>query len=227
MTWLARIGIALYLAAGLAACSSGGDNTFTRLGALAKVSFLGPEEAPVTRDLTRAELNQIPYATIALSFEGGPRSYLVPLADNGGYLTYLDQNGRGLVMLGGAVTATKALGPDLRGVRHHRDDPVARVTLLADWPQTLYRDYQYAKRDGEEYSITLACVFERLARESIDIAEITFDVVRVSEVCTNSVRQVTNTFWVEEDTGFVWKSEQWLGPHLQRATIEIIRPYGG
>lgn len=224
---LARAILGLAAAAGLAACTSGGASNFQRLGALAKISLTGPEEAEAPRELTRAELEQIPFATIALSFEDGVRAYLVPLADNGGYLTYLDQNRRGLVMKGGAVTATKALGEDLRAVRHHRDDPTATLTPLAQWPGRLYRDYQFRKRDGVDYSVTLDCVFERLARETIEIVEIDFQVVRVSEICTNAARQVTNTYWVEEETGFIWKSQQWLGPNLAPATVEIIRPYSG
>lgn len=219
--------LACGLAALLAACSSGGESNFQRLGALARTSILGTEKKQPARELTRAELNQIPYATIALSFGGGPRTFLVPLADNGGYLTYLDQNRRGLVMKGGAVTATKALGEDLRAVRHDPDDPVARQRPLAEWPDKVYRDYQYRKRDGAAYSVTLACVFQRLARETVEIVELKFRVVRVSEICTNAARQVVNTYWVEEATGFIWKSQQWLGPNLNPATVEIIRPYSG
>jgi hypothetical protein len=188
---------------------------------------MGAEQPAPARELTRAELDQIPYATIALSFDGGPRTFLVPLADNGGYLTYLDQNRRGLVMKGGAVTATKALGEDLRAVRHHRADPVATPAPLAEWPEGVYRDYQFHKRDGVEYSVTLACVFERLARETVEIVGLDFEVVQISEICTNAARQVVNTYWVEEETGFIWKSQQWLGPNLDPATVEIIRPYSG
>jgi len=222
---LRAFGLALATAVGLGACSSSGDNSFRRLGALAKVSYFGAEEKAPLPEWTRAQLDEIPFATIALTFGDGPRTFLVPLADNGGYLNYLDSGGHGLVMLGGAVTGTQALGQDLEAVRHQPDDPVAYPTPVADWPRQVYRDYQFAQRSGAEYSITLACVFERLVRETIDIVEIDFDVVRISEVCTNSRRQVTNTYWVEAETGFIWKSEQWLGPHLEQATVEIIRPY--
>jgi hypothetical protein len=177
--------------------------------------------------LTRAQLDEIPFATIALTFGDGPRTFLVPLADNGGYLNYLDSGGHGLVMLGGAVAGTQALGQDLEAVRHQPDDPVAHPTPVAGWPGRVWRDYQFAQRSGTEYSITLACVFERLVRETIDIVEIDFDVVRISEVCTNAKRQVINTYWVEAETGFIWKSTQWIGPHLEPATVEIIRPYSG
>lgn len=226
-----RFGLAAVLggtiAGGLAGCSSTGDNTFRRLGALAKVSYFGGEEPERQPELTRAQLDEIPFATIALTLGDGPRTFLVPLADNGGYLNYLGSGGHGLVMLGGAVAGTQALGQDLEAVRHQPNDPIAHPTPVAGWPGQVDRDYQFAQRSGAEYSITLACVFERLVRETIEIVEIDFEVVRISEVCTNARRQVVNTYWVEAETGFIWKSEQWLGPHLEPATIEIIRPYSG
>jgi len=229
--WWRGVGLAVVLggamAGVLAGCSSTGDNTFRRLGALARASYFGGPEPERPPELTRAELDEIPFATIALTLGDGPRTFLVPLADNGGYLNYLDSGGHGLVMLGGAVTGTQALGQDLEAVRYQPNDPVAYPTPVAAWPGQVWRDYQFAQRSGAEYSITLACVFERLVRETIDIVEIDFEVVRISEVCTNAKRQIVNTYWVEAETGFIWKSEQWLGPHLEQATIEIIRPYGG
>jgi len=99
--WWRVFGLALAIAGGLAGCTSTGDNTFRRLGALAKASYFGAEEPERPPELTRAQLNEIPFATIALTFGDGPRTFLVPLADNGGYLNYLGSGGRGLVMLGG------------------------------------------------------------------------------------------------------------------------------
>ena len=224
---LPALGLALTMTVGLAGCSSTGENNFLRLGALTKVSIFGADEVAVQPEPTRAQLNQIPSATIALSLGGGPRTFLVPLADNGGYLNYLDSAGHGVVMLGGAVTGTQALGQDLQAVRHQQDDPIAYPAPLTEWPGQITRDYQFAQRGGAEFSITLLCVFEPLARETIEIFETDFDVVRISETCTNARRQVVNTYWVEAGTGFIWKSEQWLGPYLEPATIEIIRPYGG
>jgi hypothetical protein len=225
---LRALTLALAMAGALAGCSDSDDNTFKRIGALAKVSFSGAEKKRAPRpEKTRAELDQIPFATIALTFGDGPRTFMVPLSDNGGYLNYLDASNRGLVMFGGAVSSTKALGRDVAAVRYQLNDPVAYPAPVADWPGQVDRDYQFARRDGPEYSITLSCVFERLAAETIEIVEINFDVVRISEVCTNARRQVTNTYWVEAETGFIWKSRQWLGPHIDQATIEIIRPYSG
>lgn len=221
----ARLALALVLSAAVGACSSGGPGTAQRLGE-AVLGAIAPAEREAPPERTRAELNEIPYATIRVSF-GGAAAYLVPIANNGGYLDYRDAAGRSIRMHDGAVVATEGVGVDLEAVRFAEDDPVANQTPLARWPDRLFREYQYQWRHGPQYGITLACEYQRLARETIEIVELTFDVVRVVETCTNQERQVVNTYWVEADTGFIWRSEQWLGPQVGHATVDIIRPFGG
>lgn len=224
---MGALALAVGLGATLAGCSSGGPTLFQRIGALAQASLAGPEEVPAAAPLTRAELDEIPYAAIALSKEGGPRAVLVPVSDNGGYLNYRDPAGDAVVMLGGAISGTQSLGYDLKGVLYHRRDPIAHPAPYAEWPARVQRQYQYAVRDLERYSITLDCVFTTAARETIEVVELRYDLIRVSEVCTNARRQVTNTYWVDPASGFIWKSEQWVGPQLGHITVEIIRPYSG
>lgn len=222
--WRAAAGLVL-LALSLGACSSGGPGYFQRFGTAIKdtVAPAEPEPAP---ERTRAELDEIPYATIAVTFEER-RAFLVPLADNEGYLDYRDSTSRGIRMLGGAVAGTEGLGEDLEAVRFASDDPVAHPAPLAEWPDELFRAYQFRKRERPQYSITLGCRYQRLARETVEIIELSYDLVRVSEICRNQRREVVNTYWVEEDTGFIWKSRQWLGPAIGEVRVEIIRPYSG
>lgn len=221
-----RRGMALALALALGTCSSGGPTYLERLGGVIKTTIAPPKPRP-PRELTRAELDEIPYATITVAFGESARAILVPLADNGGYLDYRDASNRGIRLLGGAVAGTEGLGLNLEAVRHDRRDPVAHPVPLADWPGQVFREYQYRVREAEDYGITLACTYQVVARETVEIVEIDFDLARVSEVCTNQARQVINTYWVEEETGFIWKSEQWLNPAIGHARIEVIRPYAG
>lgn len=223
----ARLALLVALGAAAGACSSEGPSTFERVGTLVKGAVLPPEPAAAPPERTRAELNEVRFATIGISFAGGPRAYLVPLANNGGYLDYRDAAGRSIRMHDGAVVATEGVGADLEAVRFGADDPVANQTPLAEWPDRVFREYQYQWRHGPQYGVTLACRYERLVSETIEIVELTFDVVRVSEICTNQARQVVNTYWVEADSGFIWRSEQWLGPQTGRITVDIIRPFEG
>lgn len=222
---LATIALLMALGAAAGACSSTGPGYFERVGGSLRAAIAPPERKP-PRERTRAELNEIPYATIAVSLRD-VRAIVVARAENRGTLDYRDSAGRAIRMRSGALAGTEGLGIDLAAVRHAQDDPVAYPMPLADWPDSVFREYQYRVRHAPQYGITLACAHQVLARETIEIFEIGFDVVRVSEVCTNQARQVVNTYWVEPETGFIWKSEQWAGPLIGHLTIEIVRPYAG
>jgi hypothetical protein len=146
---------------------------------------------------------------------------------NGATVDYRDASNRSIRLRGGALAATAGLGVDLAAVRFAEDDPIAHPTPLAEWPARVFREYQYLAQSGPPYGITLACAYQRVASETIEIIEVLFDVVRVTETCTNQARQVVNTYWVEEANGFIWRSEQWVGPKIGHVTIEIIRPFAG
>lgn len=224
-----RAGLPLWLGLGLGAalgaCSGSDTEVLEEVGALAKAAIGQPNAAEATPQPSRSELNEIPSAVIAVTSEGAPRAFLVPLSDNSGYLNYRDAAGNAVVLLGGALARTESLGQDLQGVRHDRLDPIAHPTPLTDWPGRIWRDYQFAHRDLGRYRITLDCFYVSVARETIEIIEVRYDLFRVSEICTDAHRQITNTYWVEEASGFIWKSEQWAGPDIGQLTIEIIRPY--
>ncbi|MBK0399738.1 YjbF family lipoprotein [Limibaculum sp. M0105] len=216
--------MALVLAA-LAGCSNGGAGTFTRIGeSLVATLATADPDAPAPT-VTRARLNEIPYATISVATDATAPAYLVPLADNGGYLDYRDQAGNSVRMFGGALAGFQAVGFDLEGVRHDERDPIAHATPLALWPTEVWREYQFSQRDLGPYSIVLKCVMQPQGFETIEIVEVTYQLVRVVETCRNVRREVTNTYWMVAGTGFIWKSRQWAGPKLGHLTIEIIRPY--
>lgn len=215
----------------LAGCSSGGNTVYERLGPMIQQELLGdlvtePEPEVQPREMTRAELNQIPYATISLSLGDNPRALVVPIADNGGYLVYQDTAQRGVVMRGGLITATHGFGYNLDSVAHRRDDPVVSPTPLPQWPASVERSYSFTLRGQIDYEIAVACAFERGVREFIEIVELRFEVVRMVETCTSPKRQFVNTYWADPDSGFIWKSVQWVGPRIPAMTVEIVRPYG-
>lgn len=215
----------------LAGCSSGSNTVYERLGPLLQERIFGgpvfgdapPVEAPP--ELTRAALDEIPFATIALRSGDAPRAFIVPVADNGGYLNYQDVARRGIVMLGGLVTGTHGFGYDLDSVRHAVNDPIVVPTPLAQWPVELARNYSFTLRGQLDYEIAVQCSVERGAREIVEIVERAFEVVRVVETCVNPQRRFVNTYWVDPGSGFIWKSEQWVGPRIPPMTVEIIRPY--
>ncbi|MBY8974283.1 YjbF family lipoprotein [Rhodobacteraceae bacterium NNCM2] len=218
------LGLTALLTALTAACSNDGEGNLIKIGRLTYDKYFPPAPEPRV-ELTRAELDQIPSALMALSVDASPRVFIVPLAKNGGYLTYMDANRRGFVMHDGAVTGTLGIGYDLDGLKVQPDDPISNQTPVAEWPGQVNRTYQYLQRDGAPYIISLTCTFERVARERIEIIERFYDVVRIAETCTNQARQVTNYYWVDAETGFIWRSTQWVSPKQPAMTLEVVRPF--
>jgi len=175
---------------------------------------------------SRAQLDEVPYAMIALSRSDSPGTgFVTPIVDNDGYLVYQDASRRSVVMKGGLLAATLGFSYDLAAVKHQQDDPVAIPTPVASWPGTLYRNYQFTLQSRDDFEITVRCILEPVVRERIEIFELTYDLMRVQERCGNGRRTFTNTYWVEPETGFIWKSEQWVGPRVTPFTVEIIHPY--
>lgn len=224
LAWIMLAGCAV----ALAGCSSRGNTVFEQMAPLLQDQFLGggEEVAAPARQPTRAELNEIPYATISLQVGDLPPTYVVPATNNGGFLVYQDRGRRGIVMEGGLITATHGLGYDLDAVAHSREDPIARPTPVSEWPATVSRSYSFSIRGQQQYDIGVLCAYERGAREFIEIVELRFEVIRVVETCRNPARSFVNTYWANADTGFIWKSQQWVGPRLDPMTVEIVRPYG-
>ena len=203
------------------------ENTFVdKFVPFASAVFAPPEPQP-RKIITRAELNEIPFATIAISRAGDTQqgAIMVPLAKNGPYLVYQDAARRGVAMEGGLITGTDRLAYNIKGVARQIDDPIAVMTPPTRWPDSVVRNYQFIAGSSKDYEITVTCTYQPVVREPVVIFEITFDLLRIEERCTNSAREFSNVYWAEPDTGFIWKSQQWIGPKQPPLIIEIVRPF--
>lgn len=223
----------------LAGCSSGGNTIFERMAPMVQQQVLGSlgfdevagkgglsgNGTPVPPAMSRADLEQIPYATISMKHGDNQAAFIVPIADNGGYLAYQDSVNRGITLHGGLITATHGFGHDLDSVAHRDDDPVFTPTPPQNWPGMLARSYGFNIRGESTFEITVQCTSRRANAEVIEIVERRFQLLRMVETCVNAKRQFTNTYWVDAQSGFIWKSEQWVGPRIPTMTVEIVRPY--
>jgi hypothetical protein len=82
---------------------------------------------------------------------------------------------------------------------------------------------------GHHTQVLVESHFERLGEEQIQILEHSHRVLRVRESGTFVHDGVAfqNEFWVDPETGFVWKSRQFLVPGLPAVEFEVLKPYRG
>lgn len=219
---IAGLGLALLAGAVLSAC---GDTDAARFANVVRASLTGPDEA--AREPTRAELDQVSLAMIAVRPEGAPRSsFLTATTVNEDYVTYYTPAGRSLTFKGGAIAGHRGLSHDLMGFNSSPNDPLVTPTPLADWPDRVDRVFQLRGGDGKIVTRAVVCAPIRGEAVKLEIKEIVFDVVEVEDRCRSGALAFSNRYWVAADTGFVWKSVQWTGPDIYPLAVEIIRPFG-
>lgn len=227
-----RTAAALALLAGMAGCGPGNE-----FGGLSRnvtadlrtqvLATLGAEvEAPPPP--SRAELEALGFATIFVRLPAAPGGApFIALVENRGRVTYVSGDRRSITLEGGQVTGTNALGTDLAGYRSDPAvDPVLRPRPPAAWPAEVTRVYRF--RDGLGRSFTRAALCRPVvaAEEAVDVFGVTLTLTPVEEACRTAAHAFVNRYWIETETGRVWKAEQWLGPESGTLSYEVVRPFG-
>ena len=212
-----RVAAALLCLLALGGC---GESVVGRsASALGSVLF-GNKRPPVTR----AQVDESPYAAILVSVDGGTVAYVVLYGSVGGRQFWIAADRAVLVTEGGRLVATAGMaGGRIVDTWFGPPDPlVGPVELLdgaAGWRQV---DIQ----PGEVFGLRLDCTMQVTARGPQVILERQYELATVEERCrTSGGSSVVNRFWVDPRTGFVWASDQWAGP-AGRVRIEVVKPLG-
>jgi hypothetical protein len=200
----------------LAGC---GDSQVGRAGG-AVLSLVRPNTAP---PITRAEADASPFASILVRVDGGRPAWVVLFGTTADRQTWLAADRSVIVTRHGRVVATANLpSGQLVDTWQGAPDPLAGPVDLLDGAAT-WRVVDL--QPGDRFGFRLDCTLAVTARGPVEILERSFDLATVQERCrTSEGGTVTNTFWVDPRTGFVWKSDQWAGPGT-RISIEVVKPY--
>lgn len=224
-----RRGLAILLCAGLAACSSGGQNSLSS-ALLSKVTsrFKDNSDAPKPQQrapLTRAAVNASGASLIrARLVQEQGRTILSGAAQNSGYVTFVSPLGQSLTLRGSLITASRGLGYDLLSVGTRGNDPVANPTRPANWPASITRSYTFPGTGPSGNTVVFTCNFARQKQRNIEIVEVVHRGVEITETCANNSMRFENVHFADVKTGFVWRSLQWLGPEQGVIDLEIIEP---
>jgi hypothetical protein len=211
-----RVAAALLLPL-LAGC---GDSAIGRSATALGSAFFGGERAPVTR----AQVDESPYASILVRVDGGQLAYVVLYGSVGDRQTWLGADRTVLVTERGRLVATYGLAAGrIVDTWFGPPDPLAGPVELLDgaasWRQV---DLQ----PGDVFGFRLDCTMAVTARGPVVILERQYELATVEERCRGSDgSSIVNRFWIDPRTGFVWRSDQWAGP-AGRVRIEVLKPLG-
>ena len=213
------------LALATAACSSGnsGNTSYAQFFQVIRQSWAASfGKARITREQAAA----IPYASLGYNLEGGNQDILVLATDSSGDLLWTSAAHVVIVTRDGRIIRTVGLGQDLSNTtsRDQSGLPPPAAAVRTPFSSTRLEDFA----DLSLYGVRVSCRARLAGQQSVKILGQVIATLRVDEICSsrNPDWSFTNSFWVDKDSGFVWRSRQHVHPKGAPVEIEIFRPPG-
>jgi hypothetical protein len=208
-----------------AACSSGssGNTNYAQFYQLMRESLSASfGKIRVTRDQAAA----VSYASMGYSLDGGNQAMLILATDNGGELLWTSSAHVVIVTRQGRIVRTLGLDHDLAGLTTRNNTPPAPLTAALQAPFTSTRLQDFPELGL--YGIQVSCRAYSVGRQNIKILGQSVSTLRVDESCRSSRPDwsFTDNFWLDSESGLVWRSRQHVHPNGAAVETEIFRPPG-
>jgi len=208
-----------------ASCSSGssGNTNYAQFYQLMRESLSASfGKIRVTRDQAAA----VSYASMGYSLDGGNQAMLILATDNGGELLWTSAAHVVIVTRQGRIVRTLGLDHDLSSLTTRNNTPLPPLTaaIQAPFASTRLQDFP----ESGLYGVQVSCRAFAVGRQNINILGQVVPTVRVDESCRSSRPDwsFTDNFWIDGDSGLVWRSRQHVNPKGGTVETEIFRPPG-
>ena len=220
-----RVPAAATLAFLAASCSSSnsGNTNYTQFYQLMRQSLSASfGKIRVTRD----QAASVSYASMGYSLDGGNQAMLILATDSGGELLWTSAAHVVIVTRQGRIVRTLGLDHDLSAVTAPNNTPPPPLAAAIRAPFTTTRLEDFPELGL--YGVQVSCRAQMAGRQSIKILGQSIATIRVDESCNASrpAWSFTDNFWVDGDSGLVWRSRQHVHPQAGTVETEILRPPG-
>ena len=206
----------------LAACEAPDGLDFTTVkGAVG--TALGITDPP---SITLKQASQIPYGTIGYRIGGGGESLLILASQIEQTLLWTSPDRVALSTRGGRIIKSAGFRWNLSDSTFSDDDPVQNGSLLSMTIVKAMSTNDFS--DIARYGVPISSLFEKRGLETITILGQELQTISVVETrtCNTFGWSFQNIYWLDSQTGFVWRSEQSIHPNLDAITVETLRPSG-
>jgi hypothetical protein len=185
-------------------------------------AMFGQPDVPISR----VDIDKLPYASIRAKMGRSGKVLMILGRYDGNDLHWISADNAVIATRNGRIVKTVGLKNDIRETRFPDPDPIALGAHKLTQPAIHIRLVDFLAE--QHFSVIVKSVLQRTRRENITILEREYDTFVIRE--DNEVEQLgwsyTNVFWVDADTGFVWRSIQYFSPSLPPIEIDILKPAG-
>ena len=181
--------------------------------------------SPASLELTRAQVNALPYYQIEVTSEYG--SAVMALVRVQGNVQYWRTSSNQLLLLqDGLVVRSLGFPNDLLGTRLPADSPFrSGLQHIGEEPAS---QRWVDLSPGYQMDIPLSGSLRRGELETVRILDQDYSLLRIDERLSAPIKGMTstNSYWVDPSDGFVMQSRQHVTPSLT-VTITQLRPLRG
>lgn len=175
--------------------------------------------------VTLQQAASIPYATMGWRLNDG-RQNIIILATDGNYQIWTSAQHIVLQTERGLVTRTVGLPHDVAALAPRQEQALKVPAMALRGPYLDGRQADFP--DVGAYGVAVTCRGQKKGMQTVKILGKAIATARVEETCdsTNLHWSFTNIYWVDPDSGMVWKSLQHIHPDGDVLETEIFRPPG-
>ena len=190
---------------------------------------------------SRDEVTQLPYASTYVRIGNNNQLFMVlAFAETsaGKKITHNNKNrppqlkwlasdnGMLITQSGRIIKTVNLADGNLLQTRSNTPDPLALGLHLATTPTTWQRNIDWQPGYHSDYQLTSQFIFNH--PEVLTINDRLIPTLRFTENVTVKAlnQQYSNTFWIDQHSGRVVKSLQYLAPSLPPVEMTILKPFG-
>jgi hypothetical protein len=157
----------------------------------------------------------VSYATLGVQLGSSDQAMFVMESKSGSDLQWVDKTQFAITTRDGRILRTAGFKYNLKGVQTDAN-PTGSTA----------RDYRYDLADLNAYGVMVHCVLRDAGAEQIVILGDTHRTRHLLEDCAAPELDwsFTNEYWVNPESGFVWRSIQNVHPELDPITLVTFRP---
>ena len=174
-------------------------------------------------DLDSSYIEQLPYSSMKVKIGKGPGGLAILESMNEDKETWVTSDEIFLIIKGGRIIGSYGL-VETNLVDYRSKDPNFKVFI--DSKQKEFTSYRVLSYDNPEaLNVRFKVITTYKGVEQITILNYARELVLIEETIENDYLnwKTTNKFWVDKDSGFVWKSIQTYAPNLPNFKLEVTK----
>lgn len=175
---------------------------------------------------TRASVEAIPYASIKVQLEGTPPAIMVLGYVDGTNLQWIASNNISISTRNGRIVHTVGFEKDIAFLEIEGNDFINN-SEAGNSVESMHYQIRIESKSPSLSSELLMCEARLKGQETIMILEYSYKTNLFEEKCKSSEGwRVENLYWIDSESGFVWRSRQGLVNGQYSMEINILKPYG-